>query len=216
MNHEEIEYIGDEHITTSTGTPVIEKWLHRPDELKISKIEKYFEAIMQELGLDLSDDSLSGTPYRVAKMYVKEIFYGLLPEAKPSFTTFSNEAAYHQLMIEKNIRLQSTCEHHFLPIVGNAHIGYIPKDKLIGLSKLNRLVDYYARRPQVQERLCLQIHEELCLALKTKDVIVQIEAEHLCVSTRGIRDLSSSTITTKYSGCFEELAVRAQFINLLK
>ena len=157
MSRENIELLGDAHIATSVETPLRADAFHTSDDAKIARIQHHFEAIMHELGLDLSDDSLSGTPYRFAKMYVKELFYGLNPANRPKLSTFKNKYGYKKLLIEQDINIDSSCEHHFLPIVGKAHIGYIPKDKVIGLSKINRLVDYYAHRPQVQERLCLQI-----------------------------------------------------------
>ena len=171
---------------------------------------------MYELGLDLQDDSLSGTPYRVAKMYINELFYGLNPVNKPKLSTFENRYGYNKLLIEKDIRVNSACEHHFLPIVGRAHIGYIPKDRVIGLSKINRIVDYYAHRPQVQERLTLQIYNELRSTLATDDIIVVIDADHLCVSARGVKDTSSSTTTLEYSGIFLSESKRNEFFNLLK
>ncbi len=170
---------------------------------------------MEELGLDLSDDSLSGTPYRFAKMYVKEIFYGLNPKNKPKLSTFNNKYGYKKMLIEQNITIDSSCEHHFLPIVGHAHIAYIPKEKVIGLSKINRLVDYYSHRPQVQERLCLQILKDLQNTLGTEDVIVVINAKHLCVSSRGIKDKNSFTTTIEYGGKFENVNYRNDFFGSL-
>ena len=170
---------------------------------------------MTELGLDLNDDSLSGTPHRVAKMYVKELFYGLAPQNKPKLSTFENKYGYKKMVVEQNINIDSACEHHFLPMTGKAHIAYIPKDKVIGLSKINRLVDYYAHRPQQQERLSLQIMRDLQNTLNIKDVIVMIEAKHLCVSSRGIKDKGSYTSTIEYGGCFEEQAQRQEFLNII-
>ena len=166
---------------------------------------------MEELGLDLTDDSLSGTPYRFAKMYVKELFYGLNPKNKPKLSVFQNKYGYKKMLVEQNITIDSSCEHHFLPIVGHAHIAYVPNDKVIGLSKINRLVDYYAHRPQVQERLCLQIMKDLQDILDTEDVIVVINAKHLCVSSRGIKDKNSFTTTVEYGGCFEQVSNRNEF-----
>ncbi|MEO1022187.1 MAG: GTP cyclohydrolase I FolE [Bacteroidota bacterium] len=215
MNKEQIEAIGDNHISTSVETPLLPDAFEKSDEEKIKNIEHYFGKIMTELGLDLSDDSLSGTPYRVAKMYVKEMFYGLNPENRPKISTFDNHYDYHKIIIEQNITIDSACEHHFLPIIGYAHIGYIPTDRVIGLSKINRLVDYYAHRPQVQERLSLQILQDLQGELRTDDVIVMINSKHLCVSTRGIKDKESFTTTLEYGGRFEEREYREEFIKLI-
>lgn len=171
--------------------------------------------IMEEMGLDLTDDSLSGTPYRFAKMYVKELFYGLDPSNKPKLSTFENKYGYKKMLVEQNINIDSSCEHHFLPIVGHAHIGYLPTKKVIGLSKINRLVDYYSHRPQVQERLALQILSDLQNVLGTKDVIVVINAKHLCVSSRGIKDKNSFTTTLEYGGRFEETETRNEFLKII-
>ncbi|MCM8531126.1 MAG: GTP cyclohydrolase I FolE [Lentisphaeraceae bacterium] len=216
MNTESLETIGDSHISTSTDTPLLANALVKSDEQKISNIEHHFGMIMEELGLDLSDDSLSGTPYRVAKMYVKELFYGLKPENKPKLTIFENKYNYKKMLVEQNITINSACEHHFLPMIGLAHVAYIPKDKVIGLSKINRLVNYYAHRPQVQERLSLQVLNDLQQALDTEDVIVMIQAKHLCVSTRGIKDQSSSTTTMEFGGCFEEVSHREEFLKVIQ
>ena len=170
---------------------------------------------MNVLGLDLTDDSLQGTPYRVAKMFVNEIFYGLNPKNKPNVKTFENKYQYKSMLIEKNINVQSFCEHHFLPIIGKANIGYIPDKQVVGLSKLNRIVDYYSRRPQVQERLTRQILEDLKNTLQTDDIIVMIDAKHLCVSSRGIKDLGSSTLTIEASGKFKLDSKREEFIHLI-
>ncbi len=215
MDKKLIEQLGDSHIATRVDTPLRADAFLRSDEEKIENIQIYFAKIMEELGLDLTDDSLSGTPYRVAKMYVKELFYGLDPKNKPKASTFENKYGYHKMLVEQNITVDSACEHHFLPIVGRAHIGYIPKDRVIGLSKINRLVDYYAHRPQVQERLCLQILKDLQELLKTEDVIVVIEAEHLCVSSRGIKDKTSHTTSLEYGGAFQQKEVRNEFFGLL-
>ena len=182
---------------------------------KIESIQKHFANIMEDLGLDLTDDSLSGTPYRFAKMYVKELFYGLNPKNKPKLSTFENKYGYNKMLIEQNITIDSSCEHHFLPIIGHAHIAYMPKDRVIGLSKINRLVDYYAHRPQVQERLCLQILKHLQETLQTEDVMVVISAKHLCVSSRGIKDKNSFTTTVEYGGCFEQMEYRNEFFKSL-
>lgn len=206
------EEIGDQHILTSLDTPMRQDAFELSDEEKIEHIQKHFQEIMNLLGLDLNDDSLKGTPYRVAKMYVKEIFSGLNPANKPKMALFENKYQYSEMLIEKNILLQSTCEHHFLPIYGKAHVAYIPNGKVIGLSKINRIVQYFAKRPQVQERLSRQILEELKTALGTEDVAVYIDAKHMCVSTRGIKDISSSTVTTSYSGKFNAETTRKEFL----
>ena len=186
------------------------------DEEKIELIEEHFVEIMDILGLDLKDDSLKGTPRRVAKMFVKEIFSGLNPENKPKISLFDNKYKYRQMLVEKNITLKSFCEHHFLPIYGKAHIAYISTGKVIGLSKLNRIVDYFSRRPQVQERLTIQIANELKRVLKTEDVAVYIEADHMCVKMRGVEHDHSSTITTEYSGKFLNESTRAEFLQAVK
>jgi len=206
------EEMGDQHILTSLETPLRDDAFDISDDEKVEKIQGHFEEIMNILGLDLTDDSLKGTPYRVAKMYVKEIFSGLNPTNKPKVALFDNKYQYNEMLIEKNIVLQSTCEHHFLPIYGKAHVAYIPNGKVIGLSKINRIVQYFGRRPQVQERLSMQILEELKSSLGTEDVAVYIDAKHMCVSTRGIKDNSSSTITSSYSGKFNEAATRKEFL----
>lgn len=216
MSSPRVEELGDNHIATSIETPMRPDAFENSDAEKIQNIEKYFAKIMSELGLDLDDESLSGTPYRFAKMYVKELFYGLNPANKPKISTFPNTYGYKQLLVEQDISIDSSCEHHFLPIVGKAHVGYIPKDRVVGLSKINRLVDYYAHRPQVQERLCLQIMKDLQDILQTEDVIVLVEAKHLCVSSRGIKDKDSFTSTLEYGGRFKEEALRSEFYNLLK
>jgi GTP cyclohydrolase IA len=215
MNKEQSELLGDNHISTNIETPLVKNAFAKSDVEKIDSIQKYFEKIMEELGLDLTDDSLSGTPYRVAKMYVKELFYGLNPANKPKLSTFENKYGYKKMLIEQNITIDSSCEHHFLPIVGYAHVAYIPKDKVIGLSKINRLVDYYSHRPQVQERLCMQILKDLQVTLDTEDVIIVISAKHLCVSSRGIKDQNSFTSTVEYGGVFEDVKYRNDFFKSL-
>ena len=215
MDKLEMELLGDNHISTSTETPLRKDAFEKTDAQKIKAIEYYFSQILEELGLDLTDDSLSGTPYRVAKMYVKELFYGLDPKNKPKISLFDNKYGYGKMLVEKNISLDSLCEHHFLPINGYAHVAYIPKDKVIGLSKINRVVDYYAHRPQVQERLSLQILNELKETLQTEDVMVMISAKHLCVSQRGIKDKESSTTTLEYSGRFNEKSYRDEFFKCI-
>lgn len=186
------------------------------DEEKMQVIENHFRAIMKALGLDLNDDSLKGTPQRVAKMFVKEVFSGLNEENKPGVTLFENKYQYNKMLVEKGITLFSYCEHHFVPIIGKAHVAYISKGKVIGLSKINRLVQYYSRRPQVQERLTVQIAEGLKKAIGTEDVAVLIDAVHLCVASRGIKDTNSSTITANYSGKFINEGTKNEFLALIK
>ncbi len=215
MDKKQIEIIGDNHILTNIETPLLPNAFNKSDDEKIKNIEEYFGKIMTELGIDLTDDSLSGTPYRFAKMYVKELFYGLNPKNKPKLSTFENKYGYKKMLIEQDITINSACEHHFLPITGNAHIAYIPQSKVIGLSKINRLVDYYSHRPQVQERLSLQILKDLQNVLETEDVIVMICAKHLCVSSRGIKDQNSFTTTIEYGGCFNDEKARSEFLNIV-
>lgn len=214
-NKEQIEIVGDNHFSSSIETPLRTDAFAKSDDEKIENIQHHFAKIMEELGLDLTDDSLSGTPYRFAKMYVKELFYGLNPKNKPKLSVFENKYEYKKMLIEQNITIDSSCEHHFLPIVGYAHVAYIPQKKVIGLSKINRLVDYYARRPQVQERLVLQILTDLQEALGTEDVIVSVTAKHLCVSSRGIKDQSSFTTTLEYGGRFSETDIRNEFLKII-
>ena len=196
--------MGDDHVGTSANTPLKPDAFALSDEEKMVKIESKFREIMDVLGLDLNDDSLSGTPKRVAKMYVKEIFSGINPENHPDVKTFENVYGYNHMLVERDINVNSTCEHHFLPIVGHAHVAYIPNGRVVGLSKLNRVVDHYARRPQVQERLTRQVLGALQELLGTDDVAVVIDAKHLCVSSRGIQDESSSTVTASYGGLFDD------------
>ena len=207
--------IGDNHIGTSAETPLRSDAFDRTDDQKIDAISFHYQKIMEELGLDLTDDSLSGTPYRVAKMYVKELFSGLDPKNKPKISVFDNKYEYNKMLIESDITFNSSCEHHFLPIIGKAHIGYISSGKVIGLSKMNRIVQYFGRRPQVQERMTMQIFNELKTALQTDDVIVVVEAEHLCVSTRGVNDKSSKTTTLEYGGQFSEIQIRNDFFKMI-
>lgn len=211
---EKHDHIGDNHILTNVETPMLPTAFDASDDEKIAVIQEHFAKIMETLGLDLSDDSLSGTPYRFAKMYVKELFYGLNPDNKPKISTFENKYGYRKMLVEQNITIDSSCEHHFLPITGYAHVGYIPKDIVVGLSKINRLVDYYAHRPQVQERLCLQILKDLQKVLGTENVIVIVNAKHLCVSSRGIKDKNSYTTTVEYGGSFKDIAVRNEFFKI--
>jgi len=210
------ELIGDNHQMTSAETPLRADAFEKTDSEKMKNIEKHFHIIMEEMGLDMTDDSLQGTPHRVAKMFIQEIFSGLNPANKPKISVFDNSYHYDKMLVEANISFNSTCEHHFLPIVGKAHIGYVSSGKVIGLSKLNRIVDYYSRRPQVQERLIMQIFNELKTVLETENVIVVMEATHLCVSSRGIKDESSYTSTIQYGGLFNEKENRNDFFNLIK
>lgn len=212
---ETLDIIGEEHIGTSLETPLRDDAFEMDDNVKIELIQKHFHQIMNILGLDLNDDSLSGTPHRVAKMYVKEIFRGLNPANKPAVKLFANKYHYNEMLIEKNITLYSYCEHHFVPIIGKAHVAYISNGQVIGLSKINRLVQYYAKRPQVQERLTNQIADGLKEALQSNDVAVVIDAVHLCVASRGIKDTSSSTVTASYSGRFQGEKLKAEFLALL-
>jgi GTP cyclohydrolase IA len=196
--------IGDEHIATSVDTPMRPDAFEMSDSEKKAKIAAHFKEIMNVLGLDLTDDSLKGTPQRVAKMYIDEIFSGLNPLNKPKVALFENKYKYNNLLLEKDITFYSNCEHHFVPIIGKAHVAYISSGKVIGLSKLNRIVDYFAKRPQVQERLNMQIGNELMEVLATKDVAVIIEAKHMCVASRGVKDTGSSTTTMFTSGEFQK------------
>ncbi|GEO06419.1 GTP cyclohydrolase 1 [Adhaeribacter aerolatus] len=205
-----------EHENSSLHTPLREDAFKMTNDLKIELIEKHFREIMHILGLDLTDDSLQGTPHRVAKMYVNEIFRGLDPENKPHAKLFQNRFAYNQMLVERDITLYSYCEHHFVPIIGKAHVAYIPDKHVVGLSKLNRIVQYYAKRPQVQERLTMQIADELKSTLFTDNVAVYIEADHLCVMSRGVNDVSSSTITTEYSGLFQQDQYRNEFLTYIR
>ena len=209
------DLFGEQHIGTSYDTPMREDAFDLSDEDKMKIISRHFREIMLTLGLDLQDDSLKGTPRRVAKMFVKEIFSGLNPGNKPAIALFDNKYNYNQMLVEKNITLYSNCEHHFVPIIGKAHIGYLSSGKVIGLSKLNRVVQYYSQRPQVQERLTIQIANELKNVLQTGNVAVVIDAVHLCVSSRGVRDTSSSTVTAEYSGDFLKSAWRDEFLRYL-
>lgn len=204
--------MGDSHVGSSKETPLREDAFEMDDQLKIELIAKHFKEIMHVLGLDLTDESLKGTPLRVAKMFINEHFKGLDPKNKPQPTLFENNFQYEEMLVEKDIDFYSTCEHHFVPIFGKAHVSYISSGQVIGLSKLNRIVDYYSKRPQVQERLTIQIAEELKSVLKTEDVAVVMDAKHLCVASRGIKDTSSSTITASYHGKFKESETRAEFL----
>lgn len=214
-NIQHLDEYGNNHIGSSTSTPL------RPDAFQLSTDEKIdiikddVQHILETLGLDLNDDSLSGTPMRVAKMFVSEIFGGLDPNNKPKSSTFQNKYNYGEMLVEKNITVYSTCEHHLLPIVGKAHVAYISNGTVVGLSKMNRIVDYFAKRPQVQERLTIQIVKELQKVLNTDDVACVIDAKHLCVNSRGIRDVDSSTITSEFGGAFKKPSVKEEFLSYI-
>ena len=211
-----IDLIGDNHISTSSDTPMKEDAFELSNDEKINRIQLDVEHIMETLGLDLTDDSLSGTPKRVAKMFVNEVFSGLDPKNKPKASTFENKYKYGEMLVEKNITLYSTCEHHLLPIVGRAHVAYISNGTVVGLSKMNRIVEYYANRPQVQERLTIQIVRELQDVLNTEDVACVIDAKHLCVNSRGIKDIESSTVTSEFGGQFKNKDIRREFLDYIK
>ncbi|MCE3259141.1 MAG: cyclohydrolase FolE [Bacteroidetes bacterium] len=210
------EEIGNEHLFTSIETPMKKDAFELTDEEKIKKIEYHFAEIMEVLGLDLTDDSLKGTPSRVAKMYVKEIFSGLDPANKPKVALFANKYQYNQMLVEKDITFYSNCEHHFVPIFGKAHVAYISSGKVIGLSKLNRVVQYFSKRPQVQERLTIQIAKELQTILNTEDVAVIIDAKHLCVSSRGVQDHNSATVSSFYGGKFQDETTKLEFLKYVE
>jgi GTP cyclohydrolase IA len=216
LNTAEIKHdfdeMGEGHESFSLETPMREDAFELDDVLKIELIEKHFKEIMLILGLDMTDDSLKGTPHRVAKMYVQEIFSGLNPKNAPKAKLFENKYQYKNMLVEKQITFHSTCEHHFVPIIGKAHIAYIPNGKVVGLSKLNRIVRYFAQRPQVQERMTIQIANMLKEALSTEDVAVIIEADHLCVASRGVKDVTSNTITSEYCGRFLDMKTREEFL----
>ena len=209
------EEIGDAHESFKAETPLRPDAFEKTDGEKISVIATHVQGILETLGMDLEDDSLKGTPLRVAKLFVNEAFGGLHPDRKPSMSTFENSYRYNEMLVEKNIVLYSTCEHHLLPIVGRAHVAYISKGKVVGLSKMNRIVDYYAKRPQVQERLTRQIVQALQEVLDTKDVACVIDAKHLCVNSRGIRDIESSTVTAEYGGAFQNEETKAEFLEYI-
>ncbi len=215
-NEELYEEMGDNHVISSHDTPLRKDAFELSDDQKIEKIKKDVESILLTLGMDLTDDSLKGTSNRVAKMFVKEMFGGLNPKKKPSSSTFDNKYKYNEMLVEKNIVVYSTCEHHLLPIVGRAHIAYISNGTVVGLSKMNRIVDYYAKRPQVQERLTIQIVKELQKVLNTEDVACIIDAKHLCVNSRGIKDIESSTVTAEFGGKFQNEQTRKEFLEYIK
>jgi GTP cyclohydrolase I len=212
LSHDEI---GDEHIMTGIETPMVKDAFVKSDTEKKEIIAFHFKKIMETMGLDLTDDSLKGTPERVAKMYIDEIFSGLNPANKPKVALFDNKYKYNEMLVEKNISFYSNCEHHFVPIFGKAHVAYISNGKVIGLSKLNRIVQYFSKRPQVQERLTIQIADELKRVLGTEDVAVFIDAKHLCVSSRGIKDDTSSTVTVYYGGAFQNESTRNEFLKYI-
>ena len=217
INNEEFQdEIGNNHISTNAKNPLRDDAFAIADDEKIERIKKDVENILTTLGMDLTDDSLKGTPNRVAKMFVKEIFSGLDPSKKPKASTFDNKYQYGEMLVEKNITVYSTCEHHFLPIVGRAHVAYISNGTVVGLSKMNRIVDYFSKRPQVQERLTIQIVKELQSILNTKDVACVIDAKHLCVNSRGIRDIESSTVTSEFGGKFKEKDTKREFLDYIK
>jgi len=215
-NEEFLDEIGDNHIATNAQNPVRSDAFDISDDQKIELIKKDVESILLTLGMDLNDDSMKGTPNRVAKMFVKELFGGLNPEKKPKSSTFENNYKYGEMLVEKNITLYSTCEHHLLPIIGRAHVAYISNGTVVGLSKMNRIVEYFAKRPQVQERLTMQIVQELQKVLNTQDVACVIDAKHLCVNSRGIKDIESSTVTSEFGGKFKEEATRREFLDYIK
>ena len=213
---EKFEQDGDSHMMSDVRNLISDDAFNLSDEEKINIIQEYFKGIMLTLGLDLNDDSLQGTPYRVAKMYVKEIFQGLKSSERPKISLFENKYQYGKMLVEKNISFYSSCEHHFLPIYGKAHIAYISSGKVIGLSKLHRILNYYSKRPQVQERMTVQIFKDLKKALNTEDVAVYIDAFHLCVSSRGIKDITSSTVTLESGGVFKEEQKWSEFMSIIK
>jgi GTP cyclohydrolase I len=211
----DIDALGDDHVGSSSETPLRDDAFNLSNDEKIEIIKDDIRHIMETLGLDLTDDSLNGTPNRVAKMFVNEIFGGLNPNKKPRASTFDNKYKYGEMLVEKNITVYSTCEHHLLPIVGKAHVAYISNGTVVGLSKMNRIVDYFAKRPQVQERLTIQVVKELQKVLNTDDVACVIDAKHLCVNSRGIRDIESSTVTSEFGGKFKEKDTRREFLDYI-
>ena len=213
---EEFDLIGDDHFASSPETPLRDDAFEISDEEKISIIEKNVYNILETLGMDLTDDSLKGTPKRVANAWVNELFGGLKPEKMPKTSTFDNKYSYTEMLVEKNITVYSTCEHHLLPIIGKAHVAYFSKGTVIGLSKMNRIVDYFAKRPQVQERLTMQVVKALQKALGTDDVACVIDAKHLCVNSRGIRDVDCSTVTAEFGGKFKDKNVKREFLDYIR
>ncbi len=214
----DMEHLNDDfedHVGSSDETPLRSDAFEMDDKLKMELIAKHFKEIMQILGLDLTDDSLQGSPMRVAKMYVQEVFSGLNPKNKPKVRLFENKYKYDQMLVEKDITFYSHCEHHFVPIYGKAHVAYFSSGKVIGLSKINRIVQYYAKRPQVQERLTMQIANELKEAMQTEDVAVVLDATHMCVSSRGVNDTNSMTGTAFFDGKFKDQNVKTEFLNYI-
>jgi len=211
----DLDELGDDHVGTSYDTPLRPDAFEQDDDLKIELISKHFKEIMQILGLDLEDDSLAGTPRRVAKMYVQEVFSGLNPANKPNIRLFENKYNYDQMLVEKDITFYSHCEHHFVPIYGKAHVAYFSSGKVIGLSKINRIVQYFAKRPQVQERLTVQIGNELKAILQTDDVAVVMDASHMCVSSRGVNDTNSRTGTAFFDGKFLDQDIKKEFLDYI-
>jgi len=208
--------MGEDHVGSSLETPIRKDAFDMSDEVKINKISKHFKEIMTVLGLDLTDDSLAGTPDRVAKMFVEEIFSGLNPANEPATSLFENTYGYNEMLVEKDIELYSYCEHHFVPIIGKVHVAYIPNENVVGLSKINRYVQHFAKRPQVQERLTKQIVAKMQQALGTENVCCVIEAKHLCVNMRGVKDSKCSTITAEYGGKFKDFEVKQEFLSHIK
>jgi GTP cyclohydrolase I len=216
MNDDRIDELGENHVATSAKNPIRPDAFDISNEEKIAKIEKSVQDILHTLGMDLTDDSIQGTPKRVAKAFINEIFMGLDPKNMPKASTFDNNYNYGEMLVEKNIVVYSTCEHHLLPIIGRAHVAYISSGKVIGLSKMNRIVEYYSKRPQVQERLTMQIVQAMQEALGTKDVACVIDAKHLCVNSRGIKDIESSTVTSEFGGKFKEKETKKEFLQYLQ
>jgi GTP cyclohydrolase I len=216
MNDERIEEIGENHVATSAKNPIRPDAFDLSDKEKIAKIEASVKDILHTLGMDLTDDSIQGTPKRVAKAFINEMFMGLDPKNKPKASTFDNNYNYGEMLVEKNIVVYSTCEHHLLPIIGRAHVAYISDGKVIGLSKMNRIVEYFSKRPQVQERLTMQIVQAMQEALGTQDVACVIDAKHLCVNSRGIKDIESSTVTSEFGGKFKEKETKKEFLQYLQ
>ena len=212
---DQLDLMGDDHIGSSSETPIRDNAFDISDDEKISLIEKDIYNILETLGMDLNDDSLKGTPKRVAKMFVKELFRGLNPNKLPKSSTFENKYDYKEMLVEKNITVYSTCEHHLMPIVGKAYVAYFSSGTVIGLSKMNRIVEYFSKRPQVQERLTIQIVRALQEALKTQDVACVIDAKHLCVNSRGIKDIDCSTVTAEFGGKFKNQSVKREFLDYI-
>jgi GTP cyclohydrolase I len=216
MNDERIEELGENHVATSAENPIRPDAFDLSDKEKIVKIEASVKDILHTLGMDLTDDSIQGTPKRVAKAFINEMFMGLDPKNKPKASTFDNNYNYGEMLVEKNIVVYSTCEHHLLPIIGRAHVAYISDGKVIGLSKMNRIVEYFSKRPQVQERLTMQVVQAMQEALGTQDVACVIDAKHLCVNSRGIKDIESSTVTSEFGGKFKEKETKKEFLQYLQ